>query len=229
MAVLTVAPKDVEQTVTVQPYYVYNNEDVLGDVKTLTVASMLETYAGGGYGEKVANMAAAVLNYAAAAQKYFKVEGGLTYTAQTPSGTYIDKLSIRENIVNPDGGVTVRPKSVSLLLNDVVNIKFVFDVKTTGYYLRAATTREGLAEMSAEYVEIVYDESVDEWVAVIGSVVMKNWNKDIYFQVYDNNGQPVSASFIYGVSTYYARMNNTASKNLTNLVNAMMVLYETTL
>ena len=45
--------------------------------------------------------------------------------------------------------------------------------------------------------------------------------------MYDANGA-VSASFAYGVSLYYARMNN-QNAALTNLVNAMMVLYETTL
>ena len=67
--------------------------------------------------------------------------------------------------------------------------------------------------------------TIVDGVAIFDGIGVKNWNTLYSFRVLDAEGNAVSSTFTYSVSTYYARMG-AENTNLTNLVNAMMAFYE---
>ena len=200
-----VAIKDIETTsVKVQPYYTTTQgAEILGAEYTVTIADLLKKVGG----EK----ANAVLNYAAAAQKYFNVAGTLAFSGATVTGAYTDNLAIVEALAD----ARVTPQQVALILEDSVSFKFTVDGAEDGDVMMI-TDGENVATVA-----------IENGVVTIGDVGIDNWNTTYTFQVIDEGGNAVSSSFTYSVSTYYARMANKADQNLTDLVTAMMALYET--
>ena len=70
---------------------------------------------------------------------------------------------------------------------------------------------------------VAFDE---KGIAVVEAINPTKWNDTYYFCIVDGEGNAVSATFSYGVSTYFARMSGNEDANLTALVDAMMALYE---
>jgi hypothetical protein len=68
--------------------------------------------------------------------------------------------------------------------------------------------------------------AIENGVVTIGDIGIDKWDTTFTFVVVDETGAEVSDTFTYGVSIYYARMNG-KDANLTDLVTAMMALYET--
>lgn len=206
-----VAIKDISETVSVQPYYTTTQgEEVKGDAVEVSIAQLLQSISGSNA------QAAAVLNYAAAAQKYFNITGtDLTYTAATVNGNYENNLKV----VNPIENARVIPQQVALLLKETVSFKFTVEGAVEGDVMQIS---DGVNE--AVTVDIV------DGVAIFDDIAVTNWNTTYTFTVLDAEGTPVCSFFTYSVSTYYVRMMaNTTDASLMDLVTAMMALYETTL
>lgn len=204
-----IAIKDIETaSVTVQPYYTTTQgAEILGAEYDVTIADLLKQISASDA------KAAAVLNYAAAAQTYFAVTGGtLTYTAPTVSGTYVDNLAI---VGDKLADARVAPTEVSLLLKDTVSFKFTVDGAEDGDVLRMTN-----GDDSATFV-------IENGVAEVTGITAANWNTLYTFVIEDENGDAVSSTFTYSVSTYYARMKNSNDSTLVDLITAMMALYET--
>lgn len=202
-----VAIKDIETTsVKVQPYYTTTQgAEILGAEYTVTIADLLKKISA------TDAKAAAVLNYAAAAQKYFNIEGTLQYTAPTLTGTYTDNLAI---VGEKLADARVIPTEVALLLKDTVSFKFTLDGAEDGDVLRMTSGAD-----SATF-------AIENGVVEVTGIGIDKWDTTFTFVVEDENGVAVSSTFTYSVSTYYARMNG-KDANLTDLVTAMMALYET--
>lgn len=207
-AILTdVAIKDIEsKSVTVAAYYTTTQgAEIVGAETTVTVADLLKTVGGA--------KANAVLNYAAAAQAYFGIEGTLTYTAPTLNGTYTDQLAI---VGEKLADARVIPTEVALLLKDTVSFKFAVSGAEDGDVLKMTN-----GEDVAEFV-------IENGVVTVDGIGIDNWNTLYTFVIEDETDLAVSSTFTYSVSTYYARMQG-GDANLANLVTAMMALYEATL
>ena len=63
-------------------------------------------------------------------------------------------------------------------------------------------------------------------VAVVKGINPGNWNDTYYFCIVDEANNAVSATFTYGVSTYFVRMSENEDATLAALVDSMMALYE---
>lgn len=216
------AAKETGKPVTIQPYYIAGGIEEKGNAVTTSIAAILRRYLD--YNDsKIVELATATLNYAAAAQVYFGydtenlVNEGLAATL--PQDEYTDNFAITE--AKP--GATVAPYEIALLLNDTVDLYVKIATKSDAVNLasfKLAIAQN--ADMSGS-VTIAIDE---RGVATVKAIGPANWNDTYYFRIVDGEGNAASATFTYGVSTYYARMSENEDANLSDLVKSMMALYE---
>ena len=223
--------KNIVDEVTIRPYYVRKTgETVWGKKTTTSVAKLLLAYTKTDDKEatKYSALAAATLEYAANAQKYFGYSTGNLANKDLVSDTAIkgiyDKDQLFVVVENPKNA-TVLPNEVSLLLRDTVGIHMTFKSKDgfpldmSGYKLQIS---DNAAFTTTAGIRLV--KKGDFYVAEMEGISARNWNESFYFRVLDASGKVVSPTFTYGVSAYYARMSeNDAVKDL---VSAMMLVYE---
>lgn len=219
-ALLTVAVKDADTAVSVTPYYDTPEGDrIMGEESRISVVTLLRAYLES-ESEQTRRLATATLHYIAAAQDYFAcdvlipVNDGLAPLPST--GSYTDRYMIS---TAPDGA-TVRPLYFSLILGDTVSIKAVFSCEgeTDGY--RLAISRDiGMAD--ATTVALTGN------CAIVDDILPRDFDTTYFFCVLDADGNAVSATFTYGVSTYFARMQGSEDAKLTALLDSMLALYET--
>lgn len=220
---LKAAAKEIGKSVTVQGYYIANGVEIKGTEIKTSIAALLRTYLNNS-DENIVALATATLNYAAAAQTYFGydtdnlVNTGLAATPST--GEYADNFAVVE--AKPDA--ILAPREIALLLNDTVDLhistgKLISTaVNYTDYFLSISEN----ADMS-DAATVAFNE---RGIAVVKAINPTKWNDTYYFCIVDGEGNAVSATFTYGVSTYFARMKETEDANLAALVGAMMALYE---
>lgn len=217
------AAKETGKTVIVQAYYVADGKEVRGEEKETSIASMLRGYLDGTQAETAA-LAAATLNYAAATQLYFGydiehlVNAGLPATL--PQNTYTDNFTVVSGMTD----ATVAPREMALLLNDTVDLH-VSIASCNGAAVDFSTLRLAISESAdmSGAASLAFD---DRGIAVVRGISPAHWNDTYYFRIENSKGEAVSATFSYGISTYYARMLKNENEYLVELVKTMMVLYE---
>lgn len=228
---LPVNAKNTVDSIAVQAYYIKNGTRTTGKQMNTSVATLLRAYTESTDGEamKYAELAAATLDYISEAQTYFGYQtdnlanGGASANTAL-KGTY-DPAKLF-TVVMLDGA-TVAPSEISLLLRDTVGIHIKIaalggkTVNMSGYQLEIA---DNASFTHASTVPVV--ASNGEYKAEMHGITPRLWNDSFFFRIVDANGTPVSSTFTYGVSAYYARMNQ--NDGISSLVSSMMVLYEAT-
>lgn len=219
--------KNVVDELTVRAYYYQGNTRVDAPETKTSVAALLYAYSQteDKNGMQYAEIAAATLGYAAAAQNYFNYKtdalatGGLTVDADV-KGTYDpDKLFVVTKLV----GATVAPSEMALLLRD-----------TVGIHVKVAPLGDAVVDMTGYALQVAdnatFDSAsniaIEDGKAEMLGISARLWNDSFYFRIVDADGTPVSSTFTYGISAYYARMNE--NDEVADLVKSMMRLYEAT-
>ena len=222
-----IAAKELNDALCVTPYAVMAGARVEAAPLTISPAALLLRYVTGQAGEKTADLAAAILEYGAAAQVYFgyRAEAPANealpapYRGRSPGGTYQSVC----------GGTpllpvhTVLPQGITLRLQD--ELAFCL-------YAEAAEGKTLFAQLSAgaEFADAVtvpmpYDAEKGCYAAAFGGIRPAAWDDPYYFRVVDGEGHTLSPMLTYSVTSYAVRMADT-SPALDALLSAMLVFHE---
>lgn len=228
---ISVNAKNAIDNIAVQAYYIKNGTRTTGKAVSTSVASLLHAYTEStdGAAMKYAEIAAATLDYISEAQTYFGYETGSLANGGSPANTAVKGTYDPEKLftVTSLAGATVAPAEIALLLRDTVGIHIKIaalggkTVNMSGYKLEVS---DNAAFTSAALVPVV--EKNGQYKAEMLGITARLWNDSFFFRVVDASGKPVSSTFTYGVSAYYARMSE--NDGVCSLVSSMMVLYEAT-
>lgn len=221
--VFKTAAKETGRRVSVQAYYVADGTEVKGKAVQTSIAELLRAELDSKNASTVA-LATAALNYAAAAQTYFTydtenlVNEGISPIL--PEKIYTDNFAV----VTPKADATVAPREMTLLLNDRVDLRVAAGVRAgaTVDFTSLCLAISESADMSGA-LTVPFDE---EGIAVVDGISPSNWEKTYYFRIEDRAGNAASATFSYGVSTYFARMGKNEDQTLCDLLSSMMALGE---
>ena len=218
--------KDANANQTIKPYYVMDGSKVvMGEAYTVTVNSMLNDYAESD-DEAIAKAAIATLTYTAAAEAYFDdTAAAPAIVAPANKDAYVAKKNtVGFEAYNGEGKVEFR--GISLLLNDLINIKIVINGT-----LPAGATLQVAADATFTAPETVRGEATEDGTGtkfIMEGISAKNWNTDYYIRVVDENGSAISDTLCYSVAAYYGRMieNEAATDKLKAVISSLMSLYE---
>ena len=215
-----------DEVQTVQLYYFVSGEEMRGELQEITLGGLLREYASGTDAD-VAAAANATLAYIEAACVYFQKDADpINYAAPEGKADYIEKgKSIGK--VGYEGADEVRFRGISLLLNDLVNIKIVTEgALPEGASLQIATDLAFEACMTVTDGEITEDGTGTKFI--MEGISAKNWNTDYYIRVVDVNGKVISDTLSYSVAAYYGRMieSDAATYKLKALISHLMALCE---
>lgn len=233
-----IAAKKLVDGITVRPACTLGTEQVIGEAITVSPAALLQNYVTGEYSTKVKNLAAATLNYAAAAQKYFDYKtdtlanAGLDAALQAYAytGTYTSALKIEGNKAEN----VATPRTATLLLGDTVSLKFVFTAAGEGF---AENYRFALLDANGNAVKtvtpVLCDGQVNTYKAIFEGVMPTMWNTVYTVAVIaadDTATQPtaIGQTVDYSVMSYLVRAS-AKSENPTlasDVAPAMYALYE---
>ena len=223
--VVTVAAKDVCNK------FAYTVTGEIGG-KTVTLATGVTTmkdalmaYVTDDANDKVSNMAIASLNYAAAAQKYFAVEE-IAAADLANAG-----LTDAQKKVNPAGGYTAASRvatvegaqaqliGISLLLEDKIALKLVFNTKVEGAEVQMADNAEFTGA-----TEVAYTATDDKkaYKAITDGIGAANYNSLIYIRVVNAEGTVISNTIAYSVTAYCQNMKGTVGA----VADAILALYD---
>ncbi len=223
--------KEANADQTIKPYYVRpDSKVVMGEAYTITVNGMLNDYAAS-EDEATVKAAQATLVYTAAAEAYFndETEAPAEIVEPTNRDKYIAKAQA-DKILNaqcPVESKQVTFRGISLLLNDLINIKIVINgTLPAGASLQIATDAAFTAP------ETVSGEATEDGTGtkfIMEGISAKKWNTDYYIRVVDSTGAAISDTLCYSVAAYYGRMieNDAATDNkLKAVISSLMALYE---
>ena len=203
-----------------------NGEKIEGKVFEFTMTDILREYTEQ-EDTDVAAAAEALLAYTAAAKAYFDAEAELvTYVDPTGRDAYIAK---GEGItaVPYTGADKVSFRAMSLLLNDLVNIKIV-----TEGALPAGAKLEVATSASFEDAVALNGTATEDGTGtkfIMDGISAVNWSTDYYVRVVDADGKTVSDTLCYSVAAYYGRMidSDAATYRLKALLSNLMAFHET--
>jgi hypothetical protein len=111
-------------------------------------------------------------------------------------------------------------------VNEKINIKIVTHDLPAGAKLQIASDKDFASILNADNGSLTATEDGTGYKYVMDGISMINWNTLYYFRVVNADGDVISDTIQYSVSTYCARKVDTADDGLYTLINAMMVLYE---
>ena len=198
---------------------------------TGSYADLMETYIAL-YGEDtsdlaktITNLAAATLNYGAAAQTYFGYKTGSLVNASlseeqkaiTTTGEYENMLSV----VTKLEGATVTPDAITLLLEDAISMKLLVKgaAGLSGYQVQFKCGDK------IKLVDLVpCEDSVGQYKGILTGLTPAQWNNVYEIVVLDENGATVSSTISYSVPTYALRMAGDATTKA--VTDKMLALYE---
>lgn len=223
-----IAAKELNDALCVTPYAVVAGKRVEAAALTVSPAELLLHYVTEQAGTKTADLAAAILDYGAAAQDYFNYHTEAPanaalptlYCGRQPTQTYQSVCDATPWL----SGHSVLPQGMTLRLQD--DVAFCL-------YAGAATVEETLyAQISlqpefsdATTVPMPYDREKESYVAIFDGIRPAAWNTSYYFRVVDGDGLPLSPTLTYSVASYAVRMKNT-TQALDTLLSAMLVFHE---
>ena len=194
---------------------------------TVFLAAMLNDYAESG-NESIKAAAEATLNYTAAADAYFNDEVTEAPEIVAPAGkdAYVEK-SESIGVSEYEGENKIKFRGISLLLNDLINIKIVVD----GTLPEGATLQISKSASFDELETLISGKATDDGTGtkfVMNGISAQNWNTDYYIRVVDADKNVISDTLCYSVAAYYGRMIDRAeaSDKLKAVISSLMSLYE---
>ena len=212
---------------TVQPYYILDGHEILGEVYEITLNEILNNYTESD-NETIKAAAEATLNYTAAADAYFNDEVTEAPEIVAPAGkdAYVEK-SESIGVSEYEGENKIKFRGISLLLNDLVNIKIVVD----GTLPEGATLQISKSASFDELETLISGKATDDGTGtkfVMNGISAQNWNTDYYIRVVDADKNVISDTLCYSVAAYYGRMIDRAeaSDKLKAVISSLMSLYE---
>ena len=221
-----IAASEADKVQTVQAYYILNGEKIEGKIFEFTMTDILREYTEQEDAD-VAAAAEALLAYTAAAKAYFDAEAELvTYVDPTGRDAYIAKGE-GVTAVPYTGADKVSFRAMSLLLNDLVNIKIV-----TEGALPAGAKLEVATSASFEDAVALNGTATEDGTGtkfIMDGISAVNWSTDYYVRVVDADGKTVSDTLCYSVAAYYGRMidSDAAAYRLKALLSNLMAFHET--
>ncbi len=221
---LPIAASEADELQTVQPYYVLNGEEILGEAYQVTMKDMLQRYSESEDARIVA-AAAATLDYTAAAKAYFDDEAEAPEIKDPVNKeAYVAKKdAIGKEKYEGEGKIEFR--GISLLLNDLINIKIVID-GTLPEGARLLVDTDINFDADAESVIGVPTEDGAGTKFIMEGISAENWNTDYYIRVVDSDGDAISDTLCYSVAAYYGRMIGREDPKLNAVISSLMALYE---
>lgn len=180
-------------------------------------------------GQTVVDLAAAVLNYGAAAQTYFNYNADALVNADLTddqkainyAGEYEDRLGV---FINREGDETTiaTPYAVTLLLEDSISMKLLVtsDVDLTAGYKVRFTLVNGKSTVA----ELEKTADGAAYKAIFTGLTPAQWNNTYTITVVDEDNKAVSSTIAYSASSYAVRMAGDAET--TAVTDKMLALYE---
>ena len=222
-----VAAADADKIQTVQPYYILNGKEIKGKAYEITLNEILGSYADS-EDASIAAAADATLKYTAAADVYFNGEATEIPEVAAPKNhdDYVAKGDSIGAVQCPEENKQVEFRGISLLLNDLINIKIVVNgTLPEGASLQIATNENFT---TPETVEGKATSDGTGTKFVMEGISAKNWNTDYYVRVVDASGKAISDTLCYSVAAYYGRMIDRAeaTDELKAVIKSLMNLYE---
>ena len=222
-----VAAADADKIQTVQPYYILNGKEIKGKAYEITLNEILGSYADS-EDASIAAAADATLKYTAAADVYFNGEATEIPEVAAPKNhdDYVAKGDSIGAVQCPEENKQVEFRGISLLLNDLINIKIVVNgTLPEGASLQIATNENFT---TPETVEGKATSDGTGTKFVMEGISAQNWNTDYYIRVVDASGKAISDTLCYSVAAYYGRMIDRAeaTDELKAVIKSLMNLYE---
>ena len=213
---------------TVQPYYLIDGIEIKGKTYEIAMNDILEEYVASG-NETIKAAADATLKYTAAADVYFNGEATEIPEVAAPKNhdDYVAKGDSIGAVQCPEENKQVEFRGISLLLNDLINIKIVVNgTLPEGASLQISKDAD-FAELETEIVGKATEDGTGTKFVMDG-ISAQNWNTDYYVRVVDASGKAISDTLCYSVSAYYGRMIDRAeaSDELKAVIKSLMNLYE---
>lgn len=222
-----IAAKEMADPLTVIPASRYGEEYMTGSADTRTPAELLDYY----MGTEEEEVAVATLNYIAAAQMYFSYRTDTLVNAALredqkvwkPEGTYTDELTMT------GAATAVRLRGITLVLEDSVAFR-LYAVCLEGdgdaYYAQISTN--GFVDVYTVPLSPQEGMSSGEYEAIFRGITPANWGTVYSLRVVNGQGEPVSKTVTYSVTTYAVRTAEIeeAPPALRGVTEAMQVLYE---
>ena len=222
-----IAAKEMADPLTVIPASRYGEEYMTGSADTRTPAELLYYY----MGTEEEEVAVATLNYIAAAQMYFSYRTDTLVNAALredqkvwkPEGTYTDELTMT------GAATAVRLRGITLVLEDSVAFR-LYAVCLEGdgdaYYAQISTN--GFVDVYTVPLSPQEGMSSGEYEAICRGITPANWGTVYSLRVVNGQGEPVSKTVTYSVTTYAVRTAEIeeAPPALRGVTEAMQVLYE---
>lgn len=214
---ISLAPADADEEFTVQPFYnVDASTRILGEEKTYTFNGLMTLYEGSDYEA----LAKAALNYTAAFEAFFG-EGDIP-TVPSFTGTYNDIMGA----VDYKGNDEVTIVGASLIVGEKIGIKLVVRDLPAGATLEIAGDKAFTRVLHAEQLTMTATSDNTGHKYIMDGISITSFDTIYYFRVVDAEGNVISDTIGYSVSTYCTRMASSTDLKLRTLVNAMMGLYE---
>ena len=196
----------------------------IGEDVTVSVAELLMAYVNGDYTDAVKQIAIASLNYGAAAQVYFDYQADKLVNAELTEeqkkvthGTDYTEDGFVATVANP----TAKMISMTLLLNDTINLKTVVLSEVEGARIEIATSASFAESVT---LDLVTTEGGGSLKAIMDGISPAYWNTSFYFRVVDANGNVISNTFRYSVAAYCQNMQENAK--VAPVADAILALYD---
>ena len=213
-----IAAKEIADEITVVPVCFWNEIELKGEELTTSAAELLKGYIAGEYSAETKALAAATLNYAAAAQTYFDYNTENLANADVAYAfpEYEEYTSVYE-ILNTDGKA-VDFYGVKLILEDTVKVAVYFksDADLTGYTAWCES-----AQGAPENTDNIVSVGGGIYKVIFDGFMPGSWSTTYAFWLTDEYSVQVSGDLQYSVSTYAVRMQNS---EVDAVVDAMLVL-----
>ena len=228
-----IAAKNLVDEIKAAPAYTLGGTELRGEEITVTPAALLGNYVTGEYSAEVKALAAATLDYAAAAQMYFEYKSEGLEPAKKEyayTGTYESAMKIKGNEENN----VATPYAATLLLGDTVSFKFIFTAAAEGF---AENYRFALLDADGKVVKtvapVLCEGQTNTYKAIFEGIMPTMWNKVYTVAVIaadDTAAQPtaIGETVDYSVMSYLVRASAKSDNPVlaSDVAPAMYALYE---
>ena len=228
-----IAAKNLVDEIKAAPAYTLGGTELRGEEITVTPAALLGNYVTGEYSAEVKALAAATLDYAAAAQMYFEYKSEGLEPAKKEyayTGTYESAMKIKGNEENN----VATPYAATLLLGDTVSFKFIFTAAAEGF---AENYRFALLDADGKVVKtvapVLCEGQTNTYKAIFEGIMPTMWNKVYTVAVIaanDTAAQPtaIGETVDYSVISYLVRASAKSDNPVlaSDVAPAMYALYE---
>ena len=228
-----IAAKNLVDKIEVIPACTLGGAELRGEAVNVSVADLLQRYVTDGeQTAEVKALAAATLNYAAAAQIYFDYEIGTLANAGLPESNYTGAYtSVMTGFDGEKEDNVATPYAATLLLRDTLAFKFIYTEACDGF---AEKYRIALLDENGNAVKtvapVLCEEQTDTYKAIFDGIMPTAWNATYTVAVIaadDVAEKPtvIGETFGYSVMSYLVRASVKDSK-VAEVAPAMYALYE---